>query len=61
MLRQQGYRTARFGKWHLGWDWPTKDGRHPNETLPFGIGTGEARKAFGYEMIDYTGRISRSG
>lgn len=21
MLRQEGYRTACFGKWHLGWDW----------------------------------------
>lgn len=21
MMRQEGYRTACFGKWHLGWDW----------------------------------------
>ena len=27
LLRQQGYRTACFGKWHLGWHWPTKDGQ----------------------------------
>jgi len=26
LLRQHGYATAAFGKWHLGWDWPTKDG-----------------------------------
>ncbi len=22
LARQHGYRTAAFGKWHLGWDWP---------------------------------------
>jgi arylsulfatase A-like enzyme len=26
-LRQHGYATACIGKWHLGWDWPTTDGR----------------------------------
>jgi arylsulfatase A len=26
LLRQNGYATACFGKWHLGWNWPTKDG-----------------------------------
>lgn len=29
MLRQHGYRTACFGKWHLGWNWATKDGKPP--------------------------------
>ena len=26
LLKQQGYRTACFGKWHLGLGWATKDG-----------------------------------
>lgn len=27
MLKAQGYATAIFGKWHLGWDWATTDGK----------------------------------
>lgn len=29
MLRQQGYRTAAMGKWHLGFEWKTTDGKAP--------------------------------
>jgi len=56
LLRHRGYHTACLGKWHLGWDWPTLDGRHPNETLPFGEGAQDERFAMG-EQIDYRGRI----
>jgi arylsulfatase A len=59
-LRDQGYRTACLGKWHLGWDWPTLDGRHPNETLTFGQNDREVREKrnqFG-DQIDYSKPIS---
>jgi arylsulfatase A len=29
LLRQNGYATACIGKWHLGFTWPTRDGKPP--------------------------------
>ena len=29
MLGERGYDTAAIGKWHLGWQWPTSDGKSP--------------------------------
>ncbi|MGB5849040.1 MAG: sulfatase-like hydrolase/transferase, partial [Ignavibacteriaceae bacterium] len=28
-LKKNGYSTACIGKWHLGWNWQTKDGSEP--------------------------------
>ncbi|MAE65168.1 MAG: arylsulfatase [Phycisphaeraceae bacterium] len=54
LLRGQGYRTACIGKWHLGWDWPTHDGTHPNDELPFGVPVRDVRQQFGLNRIDLT-------
>jgi arylsulfatase A-like enzyme len=29
LAKQQGYRTACIGKWHLGWDWPVTSNQRP--------------------------------
>lgn len=46
MLKQQGYATAIIGKWHLGWDWPTTDGKAAAVT------------ADGLSNVDYTKPIA---
>lgn len=33
MLKDNGYHTACIGKWHLGFDWPWKDGVYPPKNV----------------------------
>jgi arylsulfatase A-like enzyme len=45
LLRRAGYRTHSLGKWHLGWNWPTRDGRPAHEGLEIGVHSREPRCA----------------
>ena len=53
LLSQQGYRTACIGKWHLGWEWATKDGKPACGDEPIGRLNREQRQAL-ERNIDYS-------
>jgi arylsulfatase A-like enzyme len=46
-LKQNGYATACIGKWHLGWNWQTKDGTEPDDDY------------YEQETIDFTKPITQ--
>lgn len=57
MLRAQGYKTACIGKWHLGWNWQTKDGHPANEGVEYGVNERETRQKRN-QNIDFTKPMS---
>jgi arylsulfatase A-like enzyme len=56
LLRARGYATAAIGKWHLGWEWPTTDGKPPesarnrlsNVDFTRAVGGGPTTRGFDY-------------
>lgn len=57
LLKRHGYHTACVGKWHLGWDWPTKDGTRINDAVPQGKSDPKLRESWG-DKIDFTKPIA---
>lgn len=53
MLKSAGYKTACFGKWHLGWEWPTSDGSKISSLLRIGEQQREIRNEFA-KKINFT-------
>jgi len=51
LLKAHGYDTACIGKWHLGMDWPTTDGKPP-------VGMGRTRAAGSGSNVDFAKPIA---
>ena len=51
LLKRHGYDTACIGKWHLGMDWPTTDGKPP-------VGMGKTRVQVSGSNVDFTRPIA---
>ncbi len=61
-LKENGYNTAYIGKWHLGWDWQTIDGKNPHQ---YKVQKGQESVSYPkdkngndlYDNVDYSKKI----
>lgn len=56
LFKENNYTTACIGKWHLGWDWPMKNGRFIRDSIS-GLDASADERLRLEKQVDFTARI----